>query len=74
MLADKGYVGEECFLHPFRPATTDEEREYNAIISSICETVEHTIGRVKVFQFTQQKWRHNLDLHPIAFKVICHMP
>ena len=72
ILADKAYIGETCLLHPIKPASTIEEKEFNATISSIHETVEHTIQRIKIFGFTQQKWRHNLNLHPIAFKVICH--
>jgi len=73
ILADKAYIGEDCFLHPFKPATTEEEQAFNSTISSIRETVEHTIGRIKLFQFTQHKWRHHLDLHIIAFKVLCHV-
>jgi hypothetical protein len=72
ILADKAYIGENYFLHPIKPAITLEEKELNAAISSIRETVEHTIHRIKIFGCTQQKWRHNLNLHPIIFKVICH--
>jgi hypothetical protein len=72
VLADKAYIGEDCFLTPFKPVTNEQELEFNSAISSLRETVEHTIGRIKVFGFTQQKWRHSLDLHPIAFKVICN--
>ncbi len=72
VLSDRGYIGENCFMHPFKPAKIEEEIQFNSVIGSIRETVEHTIGRLKIFQFTQQKWRHNIELHPIAFKVICH--
>ncbi len=72
VLADKAYIGETCFLHPIKPAITNEEKQINSAISSIRETVEHTIHRIKIFGFTQQKWRHNLNLHSIAFSVICH--
>ncbi len=72
VLADKAYIGENCFIHPFKPATTEEEKKFNTKISSIRETVEHTIGRIKLFQFLKQQWRHDLDLHPVAVKVVCH--
>lgn len=72
VLADKGYVGDDIMIHPFKSARTEEEKEFNATISSIRQVVEHTYGRIKVFNFTQHKWRHDLDLHPMAFKVICH--
>ena len=72
VLSDKVYIGEICFYHPIKPAITIEEKQFNSAISSIRETVEHTIHRIKIFGFTQQKWRHNLNLHSIAFSVICH--
>lgn len=73
ILADKGYIGDTQIIHPFKPTISDEEKEFNSAISSIREIVEHTIGRIKNFNFTQQKWRHDLKLHPIAFKVICNV-
>ena len=71
VLSDKVYIGEICFYHPIKPAITIEEKQFNSSISSIRETVEHTIHRIKIFGFIQ-KWRHNLNLHSIAFSVICH--
>jgi hypothetical protein len=35
ILADLGYIGEDCFLHPFKPAITEEEKKCNSIIGSI---------------------------------------
>ena len=72
ILADKGYIGETCFIHPFKSPRIEIEKEFNSAISSLCQIVEHTNQKIKIFGFTQQKWRHNLDLHPMAFKVICH--
>jgi hypothetical protein len=72
ILADKAYVAEECFIHPFKGAETEEERVFNSAVSSLREIVEHSIGRIKLFHFTKQAWRHELSLHLIAFKVVCH--
>ena len=72
VLADKAYIGEACFVCPFKGVITNEQAEFNSIISSIRETVEHTIGRIKLFQFLKQQWRHHVDLHPIATRVVCH--
>jgi hypothetical protein len=72
ILADRAYIGENYILHPFKSAKSMNERNINTAISNIRETVEHTIHRIKIFGFTQQKWRHSINLHPIAFKVICH--
>ncbi len=72
ILADKGYIGDNIMIHPFRPARTEEEQQFNAAISSLRQIVEHTYNRIKIFNFTQQKWRHDLNLHPMAFKVIVH--
>ena len=62
ILVDRGYIGESCFLQPFKPAISNEEKEFNSTISSIYETIKHTIERIKIFQFTQ---------HKSNFKVIC---
>jgi hypothetical protein len=72
ILADKGYIGDDIIITPFRPARSEEEKEFNSAISSLRQIVEHTYHRIKIFNFTQHKWRHHLDLHPMAFKVICH--
>jgi hypothetical protein len=72
ILTDKAYIGETCFFYPIKPAITTAELQFNSAISSIRETVEHTIHRIKIFGCVQQKWRHNLNLHPIVFKIICH--
>ena len=43
ILADKAYIGKNCFIHLIKPAITVEEKEFNSTISNIHETVEHTI-------------------------------
>ena len=55
VLANKAYIGKNCFIHPIKLAITIEKKEFNFTISSICETVKHTIQKMKIFGFTQQK-------------------
>ena len=70
LLADKIYQGEPQIITAFKSPTTQLERGINSIFYSHRIIVENSIGRIKTFQFTQQEWRHSLDLHPKAFKVL----
>lgn len=73
IMGDKGYYGDEHFITPFKQPQTVQEAQWNSCINSVREIAEHTYCRIKTFNFTQQKWRHDLELHPIAFKTLCHM-
>jgi len=73
LLADKGYIGEDLFLTPMRQPEDEAEWDTNRDLSSVRDLVENVIGRVKVFQCTQQKWRHEIDLHLVMFEVVCNL-
>ena len=70
ILADKAYIGHYQFVCPIKSPNTEEELLYNGITNSTREKVEHFIGRLRIFECFTQKWRHNIQLHPIMFKVI----
>eukprot|EP00732_Lithocolla_globosa_P000763 Lithocolla_globosa_v1_NODE_290_length_4624_cov_1165.781571.p2 type:complete len:303 gc:universal NODE_290_length_4624_cov_1165.781571:1257-2165(+) len=77
LLADKAYIcnglpfvtpykGNPCYLSDF-------ERKFNCFMSTFRVIVERTIGRMKSFSCLRQQWRHDLDLHHIAFSVCAHL-
>lgn len=49
---------------------SEAQREFNLDHSSIREVVEHTNSRIKAFNSMSIPWRHALELHPSAFRVI----
>jgi hypothetical protein len=72
ILADKGYTDSELpFLTPFKNPQTDEEVQWNSYINQARAIVENTYGRIKSFGCVKSIWRHDLELHPIAFKAVC---
>jgi len=71
ILADKAYVGDAHFITPFKSPATMDEFHINSTISQLRQIVEHTIQRIKIFNCTQIKWRHDLSLHPLMFSTIC---
>jgi hypothetical protein len=71
-LADKGYQGHTALVIPFKQASTTltpHQQNFNSVISSVRQVVEHCIGRIKIFKCLTTPWRHDLYLHQAAFSV-----
>ena len=47
---------------------TSEQKQFNLELSRKRIKVEHTIGRMKVYQILAQRYRNNLSNHTIVFK------
>jgi hypothetical protein len=74
VLADKGYVGAAPqVMAPFRPARNAAQEEFNHAIKTHRYIIENLIGRIKVFGFASQRWRHNILLHEMCFKTVAHL-
>lgn len=72
ILADKGYTSSNLpFLTPIKDPQTEEELQWNSFINQTRVIVENTYGRIKTFGSVKSNWRHNIDLHPLMFKVVC---
>ena len=72
-IGDKGYVGHEQILTPFKSPKTETEELWNSIFSKVRVSVEHVYGRIKIFQCLNVPWRHNILYHPIVFHVITNL-
>jgi len=69
ILADKGFVGEDSVITPYKGAAeelTTGQKLFNKILSSIRQIVECTLHRLKIFGIlgSRGKWRWNRELHP----------
>lgn len=71
-IGDKGYVGHERILTPFKTPKNQSEELWNSIIGKLRISVEHVFGRIKVFHCLNVPWRHNILYHPIVFYVIAN--
>lgn len=70
VLADKGYIGENIFLTPFKSPTNDVEEGWNSFINCICIIVKYSLTHLKGFTRLSTKWRHDIGLHSAVFHVI----
>jgi len=69
--ADKGYIGGDgLFVTPVRNPKDEVQEGWNHFVHSHRWIVENVLDRMKNFKSLSTKWRHNLNLHPIIFKVI----
>ena len=82
VLADKGYQGHRCCVVPYRGHGYGSYHpncakcHYNFHLSGVRIIIERAFGRVKNFHCLTTKWRHSLNLHPVAFYFIaalCNM-
>jgi len=65
-LGDKAYVGNSHFIAPYRPAITEDQKEWNKY-HQVRQKIERVIKRVKQFGCVREVWRHSLEWHPIVF-------
>jgi hypothetical protein len=73
ILADKAYVGEHKLVTAFKNPSTPDEHAINSIFYAQRTIVENSFQRFKSFQFTQQHWRHGIELHFIAMKALAQI-
>jgi hypothetical protein len=73
--ADKGYIGEKCFLNPIKKNGGElgpNAQLWNYLHSIIhFEHIERVNHRLKIFECLKKRWHHSHNLHQIAFNVIC---
>lgn len=73
ILADKGYQGHPVCVVPYRGHGFPyyhyncERCNYNYRLSSVRIIVERAFSRLKFFRCLSTRWRHTLELHPVAF-------
>ena len=77
--ADSGYQGIEKIhanselpkkgtkLHPL----TKKEKRMNLRLSKIRVTVEHVIGKIKIFRIMAERYRNRRMHHDLRMKLIC---
>jgi len=76
VLADTAYYGEQMFLHPIKNVRNMNDvslKNFNIQLSSIRETVEHSIGRIKKMKFCTETFRHGWEKHQQCFFIACHL-
>ena len=73
-IADKGFVGAERLLVPFKGRElTNDQREWNTKLASVRILAERTNGVIKKFLAFGRRWRGDYDYHRQAFVFICPM-
>jgi hypothetical protein len=77
IFADKAYIGEECFIVPFRgPPDTLSPRQlaWNRF-HTLCHFahMERVNTRLKVWKVLDHRWRHSLDTHQKVFKAVVRL-
>lgn len=73
-ISDLGYFGAEGITMPNKKPKgkelTLEQKQFNRELSKQRIKIEHTIGRMKVFQILSQRYRNDLANHSLIFKNI----
>lgn len=73
-ISDLGYFGVERITMPNKKPKgkelTLEQKQFNRELSKQRIKIEHTIGRMKVFQILSQRYRNDLANHSLIFKNI----
>jgi len=70
LLADKGFIGEDCCITPYKQSKgkflSEGQKIFNKMITSVRQIVECTIHRLKIFGIlgSAGKWRWDKNLHP----------
>ena len=73
IMADLGYIGELQIITPIKMPRNEQEIAWNSHISSIRILVENSLCRIKNFNCLTIPWRHERDLHPMVFTIICNL-
>jgi hypothetical protein len=73
-ISDLGYLGAVGVTMPIKKSKlkklTFEDKKFNKELSKHRIIVEHTIGKMKVFQILSQRYRNDLSKHSLVFKNI----
>jgi hypothetical protein len=71
-ISDLGYYGATGITMPIKKPKqkelTIEDKRFNRKLSKQRIIVEHTIGKMKVFQILSQRYRNDLSKHSLVFK------
>jgi transposase len=71
-ISDSGYFGAAGITMPIKKPKgkelTAEEKKFNRELSKQRIIVEHTIGKMKIFQILSQRYRNDLSKHSLVFK------
>jgi len=74
LIGDLGYYGAEGVTLPNKKSKgkelTKEEKKYNKELSKRRITVEHTFGKMKIYQILSQRFRNPRNTHSLIFKNI----
>jgi hypothetical protein len=73
LLADKGYIGENCFITPVRNPKPIADIDQNILIGSVRQSIERMNKRLKVFNCLKNIWRGSFERHGLVFDVICNI-
>ena len=69
---DLGYFGVNTMELPIKKPKgkelTDEQKQFNRTLARLRIVVEHSIGKMKIFQILAQRFRNSLDTHSLIFK------
>jgi hypothetical protein len=75
--ADKGYIGEVCFITPKKglyDRLSPEDKAWNTWHSRHhFQHIERINQCLKVWEALKQQWRHSHGKHNLAFFVICRI-
>jgi len=70
---DKAYIGENCFITPFRPSRTLHQNIFNRKLASLHSAVECYNRRVKIFDLFDTDFTGNLNEHSGYFFAVCNI-
>ena len=76
-LGDKGYQGGIRLITPSkrskRVETSEEMKQLDSMICAVRIMVERTIGRLKVFQCLNMRWRSDWETHANTFYTVAQL-
>ena len=72
-VGDKGYVGDERFITPFKNPQNEIQKLWNSELRKVRVSVEHTYSKFKLFHCLNTPWRHNIEYHPLVFQIIANL-
>jgi hypothetical protein len=74
LLADKAYVGDSHFLTPYKPATTNEQQNWNQQVNQQQAKIEHINSEFKKFNLFRNVYKgKDYKLYSSVFVVVSNV-
>ena len=74
LIGDKGYIGSDLIITPYRGRNlTEEQKDFNTSINKSRVLIERSFGRLKSFGILSKPFRNHLDKHEIVFDICLNL-